>query len=65
VGARLPRGRRGRKRSSSYAGPGDYVIFKGTLFEDFAHGDADGGAGEWDFPGMVGHGGWMEVHPVD
>ena len=44
---------------------GDYVIFKGTLFEDFAHGDADGGAGEWDLPGMVGHGGWMEVHPVD
>jgi len=39
------------------------VFIKGG--SDAPAGVVDGGAGEWDLPGMVCHGGWMEVHPVD
>jgi hypothetical protein len=39
------------------------VFIKGG--SDAPAGVVDGGAGEWDLPGMIGHGGWMEVHPVD
>jgi hypothetical protein len=42
---------------------GDYVLLRGTLFEDFWHGMPDLEA--WDRGRTRGHAGWIELHPVD
>ena len=48
------------------AGPdlqaGDYVILSGTLWQDNRHGR---GMGECIENRLLGHGGWLELHPVD
>jgi hypothetical protein len=47
--------------------PGDYVIISGTLWQDTSHAD-DSDIGRfrqcWD-DHLPGHGGWLEIHPVD
>jgi hypothetical protein len=48
-------------------GAGDYVLMRGTLWEDGEHGeDRRYVPGRWDaWPPTRGHGGWLEIHPVD
>jgi hypothetical protein len=47
--------------------PGDYVIISGTLWQDTSHADnTEVGRFRqcWD-DHLPGHGGWLEIHPVD
>lgn len=46
---------------------GDYVLMRGTLWQDGAHGDAEPGTVDdpWDQGYTKNHAGWLELHPVD
>lgn len=47
---------------------GDYVVVRGTLWQDGSHPDFEEGSPvptEWDFGVTHGHDGWTEIHPVD
>jgi hypothetical protein len=46
---------------------GDYVVMRGTLWQDSYHVQgSDTSPTEWDAaPPTKGHGGWLEIHPVD
>jgi hypothetical protein len=39
---------------------GDYVLIRGAFWQDTSH-----GASAWDNGATKGHGGWLEIHPVD
>jgi hypothetical protein len=49
---------------------GDYVLMRGTLWQDGDHGEEAHDPGRprdgWEaWPPTYGHGGWLEIHPVD
>ena len=46
--------------------PGDYVVMRGTLWQDSDHGEGVSELSIWDQAETTrGQGGWLELHPVD